>query len=480
VKVVFVSSEVAPFAKTGGLADVCAALPTVLAEMGHEISVVTPLYATTPRSGLTRLFEGLPVPQGSDRIHADVWEGRLGKARVFLLDPPGFFERPFLYGPASGEYADNPYRFAFLSRGALALAEELGLTPDVFHAHDWQTGLLPLYLRRNLSESPLQHAATVFTVHNLGYQGNFPPEVLIPLSLGTDLWGPEGIEFYGSVSFLKSGILFADRLSTVSPTYAREIQTPEFGHGLDGFVRAYEGKLRGILNGIDAQTWNPIADPNIPAPFSEGDLSGKRICKARFQEAMGLPRRPQTPLVTIVSRLVEQKGWDLFADIANAFLEDDVQLTVLGTGTPTLEGFFRSLETRYPHQVAVRLGFDEGQAHRAQAGADLLLMPSRYEPCGLTQMYALRYGTVPVVRATGGLRDSIVDVDLHPLAGTGFQFEGYDSRALLARLRHALSLYRNRAQWERVVRRGMAQDFSWKRAATEYTDLYEAAVRERP
>jgi starch synthase len=480
LKIVFATSEVTPYSKTGGLADVSAALPKALGRLGHATWVVTPLYAGIDRGRLARRLDGLLVPMGADRVHADVWEDRAAEIPVFFVDQPGLYERPFLYGPPEGEYGDNAYRYAFLSRAALEIASALGLAPDVFHAHDWQTGLIPLFLRRHLGGHPLAAAATVFTIHNLGYQGLFGRDVFDVLGLGADLWHWQGIEFHGLASLLKAGILFADRLTTVSPSYAREIQGPEMGHGLDGILRERADRLHGILNGIDADAWDPAHDPHLVQRYSAEDLSGKRACKAALQREVGLPERADVPLVAIVSRLVAQKGWDLFAAIADSFLVEEVQLAVIGTGSPHFEGFFRSLATRYPGRASVRVGFDEAAAHRMEAGADLFLMPSRYEPCGLSQMYSLRYGTLPVVRATGGLEDTVVDLDEDPLRGNGFKFRGYDPGALLEALRRALTRYRDRPAWEAVVRRAMALDFSWARAAREYVKVYEMAIEGRP
>jgi starch synthase len=479
LNVVFVTPEIAPFSKTGGLADVSAALPQALGRLGHRVWIVTPLYQGVKRSELRRRVAGLEVLLGGDRLLADVWEASDGSVTTLLLDPPGFFERTYLYGPPEGEYSDNAYRFAFLARGAIEVCTTLGIAADVFHAHDWQGGLVPLYLRRDLADGPLGGAACVFTIHNMGYQGLFPREVLEILDLGDDLWSPASLEFWGRLSYLKAGILFADRLSTVSPTYAQEIQTPEFGCGLEGLVRARAPVLEGILNGIDVESWDPARDPHLSAAFDASSLGGKAACKAALQRRLGLQSTPRTPLVVTISRLVAQKGWDLFAPIADPFLAEDVQLAVLGTGAPHFEGFFRGLEARYPGRVAATIGFDEALAHQMEAGADLFLMPSWYEPCGLNQMYSQRYGTLPIVRPTGGLEDTVVDVDEDPPHGTGFKFRHPWPGALLDTLRRALGRYRDRDAWREIMRRAMAIDFSWERAARAYARLYDQAIEDR-
>jgi starch synthase len=484
VKVVFVSAEVAPWSKSGGLADVAGSLPQALAALGVDVTVVTPLYQTTDRTHLVRRLSGLGVPLGGDRLHADIWEGRAGGTRVLFLDPPGFFERPFLYGPPGAEYADNSFRFAFLARGALEVALALDLAPDLFHANDWHTGLLPILLRRHLAWTRIGSAATVFTVHNLGYQGLFPAEVIDVLDLGADLHAPSGLEFYGRASYLKAGLLFADAITTVSPTYAKEIQTAEHGHGMDGVVRVRAASLSGILNGIDMSAWDPATDTHLPARYDAADLRGKRTCKRALCVDLGLDAarfapalERGAPLFAIVSRLAWQKGWDLLEPVIDDLLADlRAGLVVVGTGEPRYEHFFREVALRYPSQVAVRIGFDEGLAHRIEAGADMLLMPSRYEPCGLNQMYSLRYGTIPVVHATGGLEDTVVDDDEAPSGGTGFKFRVHTPEAFAAACERALVAYGDEAAWVARMRRAMAGDFSWQRAAREYKALYERVV----
>jgi starch synthase len=374
--------------------------------------------------------------------------------------------------PRPHDYPDNAERFAHLSRAALALPAALGLRPSIVHANDWQSGLCPYLLRHEHGQDPaLAGARTVFTIHNLAYQGVFPKQVLPFLGLPWDVFRLDAMEFFDRVSFLKAGLSFADALTTVSPTYAREILTPDGGAGLDPVLRHRRHALHGILNGIDVGEWDPARDPHLPAHYSARDLTGKGVCKASLQRELGLPVRPDVPLVAMVSRLVDQKGLDLVVGALGQLVTREVQLAVLGAGSPAYEDAFRSAAAAQPSQVAARIGFDEGLAHRLEAGADLFLMPSRFEPCGLNQMYSLRYGTVPVVRAVGGLEDTVEDYDGWT-RGTGFKFREYTREALLLAVRRALDTYRDRRAWRALVLRGMVQDFSWGRSARAYEALY--------
>ena len=484
MNVVFATSEVAPWSKSGGLADVSSALPIALAALGVRMTVVTPLYQGIDRAPMERIARGLGVPLGGDRMHADVWHLRSHGVDWLFLDPPGFFERPYLYGPPGGEYNDNAFRFAFLARGALEVALEQDLRPDVFHANDWHTGLLPLLLRRHLAHTPLGRARTIFTIHNLGYQGLFQPELIELLGLGADLRASHALELEGRLSYLKTGLAASDVLTTVSPTYAKEIQTHAFGHGLDDVMRARAEVLHGILNGIDTHAWDPAHDSHLPAHFHAHDLRGKRECKTALRAELGFPPQDidarRTPLLAIVSRLAWQKGWDLLEPVADALLYDSpLEIVVLGSGEARYEAFFTSLQARHPERVRVRVGgFDEALSHRIEAGADMLLMPSHYEPCGLNQMYSLRYGTIPIVRATGGLEDTVHDLDDEPARGTGFKFREASADNLRAAVQRALRLYATEDPWTALMRRAMAADFSWDRAAQKYLALYAIGTSE--
>jgi starch synthase len=387
------------------------------------------------------------------------------------LDCPPLFDRTGIYGDRNGEYPDNHVRFSLLNRAALEIARHIFKT-DMFHCHDWQAGLLAPYLRALDGDPTFFGVKTVLTIHNLGYQGIFPAAALGDLGLDRSLFHPGGLEFYGNVSFLKAGIVWSDAITTVSPTYAKEIQTPEYGAGLDGVLRSRADKVTGILNGVDYREWDPRNDPYIAAAFSVDDLAGKAACKRALLQQM-FPNSQddaERPLIGIVSRLAGQKGFDLFIEIAAEVMEEDVAFAALGSGEAALENAFRGFAEQWPGRFGVRIGYDNALAHRIEAGADMFLMPSRYEPSGLNQMYSLRYGTVPIVRATGGLEDSI---DGSIEEGTGFKFEGTSPEALLAAIRTALTEWRNRDAWVRRMRRGMAKDFSWGASAGRYQELYQ-------
>ncbi|HSV05246.1 MAG TPA: glycogen synthase GlgA [Candidatus Binatus sp.] len=475
MRVVMFAPEVHPYAKTGGLADVLAALPPALTRMGVEVSVCLPAYRTALRA-----LGPLPV---SHQVHAPV-SSRMEPAEIlavpdapvptFLVRADRFFDRDGLYGVDGQDYGDNAERFAFFCRAALEWLRHVLPAPDVLHLHDWQTALISAFLRTTEDHYPeLAATRTVVTVHNLAYQGRFPAADWHLLNLDPRHFVPDGLEFYGDISYLKAGLLFADAITTVSPRYAEEIRTPSFGAGLDGVLRLRADRLRGILNGVDDAVWNPATDPLIPARYDRESLAGKRRCKAALQHELGLTMGPEPTLLAVVSRLVEQKGLDLLVAVLPELLETRaVQFAALGSGEPRYEEMLTDLAERFPGQVGVRIGFDEGLAHRIEAGADVFLMPSRFEPCGLNQLYSLRYGTVPVVHATGGLDDTVVEFDPETGVGTGFKFTPFTPEAFLAALRRALDTRREAPAWQRLITSGMAQDFSWSRAAREYARLY--------
>ena len=482
LKVLFVSSEVAPFAKTGGLGDVSGVLPRALRRRGIDVRVVMPLYAGMRWDALERLEGTLEVPMWWGRARAAVRLGRLpdGDVPIYFLEYNRYFDRPFFYGPPGEGYGDNIERFTFLSRGALELAKVIGFLPDVVHANDWQTALLPVYVNTVEWAQPLHGAATVYTIHNLLHQGVSDGGAMFVTGLGREHYHPGEFEHFGTLNLTKAALHHATLLSTVSPTYAREIQTPEAGCGLDGVLRGRQADLFGILNGIDVEAWNPATDRHIAARYTAESMEGKQACKAALQAAAGLAVDPRIPLFGVIGRLTYQKGFDVLAHCMDRVLSWDAQMVLLGTGDGDGEEFFRSLSARRPDKFKAWLAFDEGLAHRIEAGADFFVMPSRFEPCGLNQMYSLRYGTLPVARATGGLVDTVQGYQEATGDGTGFLFGDLSPGALADTIGWALSTWFDRpAHVEAMRRRAMSQDFSWDRAAASYERLYLEAYRRR-
>jgi starch synthase len=502
LNVLFVASEVVPFAKTGGLADVAGALPLALASRGHDVRVVLPLYRAAMRYVVgavgapgksptippaRRHPAPLGVPLGDGVRWASVWETRLdplGLAsspagpphplpRAYLLEHNALFDRGGIYGDSSGDFGDNLLRFAFLSRGALRLCAALEFWPDVIHMHDWQTALVPIYLNTLERGTPLERAASVLTIHNLGYQGWFGKEQLPLTGLGWDQFHRGNLEAFDRVNLLKGGIYNATLISTVSPRYAQEIQTRDGGEGLDGVLRDRGGDVIGILNGIDDAVWNPEADRYIAASYSADDLSGKRACKAALQREMGLAEDPGVPLIGVVSRLAGQKGIDVIAEALGEILSLGVQVVILGSGERWAEDLFTRMSAQSDRFRAF-IGLNEGLAHRIEAGADLFLMPSRYEPCGLNQLYSQRYGTLPIVRAVGGLDDT-VDSNV-----TGFKFEELSAESLAQTVAWAVHTYRNDPAYFRSMQlRAMKKPLGWSHASRQYEALYRMAIANR-
>ena len=473
MRILFVASEVAPFSKTGGLGDVAGALPAALAARGHELVVVTPRYGSVDREKHGLEPSGLSVRARGES--AALLSGRVGQARVTLLEHERFYgSRGSPYQEHGRDYPDNAQRYAFLSRAALEVPRVIGFEPDIVHLHDWQAALAAWMTRHEYAhEAWTQHSRIVYTIHNLAYQGVFPKDVTPAVGLPWDVFRYEAMEFYDRLNFMKAGLVFADAITTVSPNYAREILTPEHGCSLDAVLRHRARDLTGILNGIDDVEWDPSRDPNLAASYSRTDLSGKAACKAALQRELGLPVRREVPVVAMVGRLAEQKGVDLVAAALPEVLRMEAQLAVLGSGRRDYEEIFQRAARAHPDRVAVRVGFDEGLAHRIEAGADVFLMPSRFEPCGLNQMYSLRYGTVPVVRAVGGLEDSVEDFDGFR-SGTGFKFRDYHPAAMVTAVRRALDVYRDAPAWRGLVERGMAEDNSWRHSAERYERLFES------
>jgi len=474
MKILFVSSEAYPLVKTGGLADVAGALPKALSGLGEDVRLLLPAYPEARekmqvKGRAVRL--GDPLGTGETRLLPGLMPD--SGVKVWLLDCPEMFDRtggPYI-GPDGQDWPDNHLRFALLARAAAMIGiggAMMGWQPDVIHANDWQTGLVPVYLEQWGDPVP----PCVVTIHNIHYQGIFGAEVMARIGLDHQHFSLDGLEFHGNVSFLKAGLVFANRLTTVSPTYAREIQAPSHGQGLDGVIRARALDLRGVLNGVDYEIWNPENDPAIPARYSAARLGGKVRAKKALQQRFGLPANADAPLLGFVGRLAEQKGVDLLLDALPTALEAGYQLVIVGTGDPLLEARCRAAVAAHPDQVAAELTYDEELAHLVQAGSDLFAVPSRFEPCGLTQLYALRYGTLPVVRRTGGLADTVRDAG-DPDGGTGFVFDNVSAGDLAGALLRARDLFTAPKLWREIQKRGMSMDYSWGRAAQSYRELYQ-------
>ena len=469
-KILMVASEAVPFAKSGGLGDVVGALPPALLARGDEVAVVVPRYGTVPLSGAQRVHENLTVWLGSSAYRTDVYVVTERGVPFLLVDCPSLYDRDGLYASDGDDYPDNHIRFAVLCRAALEIVRYL-FRPRIIHCHDWQACLVAPCLRHIFANDPIfLGMRTLLTIHNLGYQGRFGRDTLAQMGLDDSLYRSDALEFHGDINLLKGGIEFADAINTVSKGHAREIQTAEYGFGLDDRLRARSSVLTGIPNGADYTEWNPETDSLIAASYSPEDLSGKRVCKRDLLEEYGLPADElDRPVIGIVSRLAVQKGSDLIAEILDELVSEDLFLVALGTGEARLEDRFRDLAAEHPGNVGVRIGYDNRLAHKIEAGADMFMMPSRYEPRGLSQIYSLRYGTPPIVRATGGLDDTIE-------ATTGFKFQEATSEALLEAVRAALRAFRDRTGWETMMRCGMAADYSWEASAEEYSRLYEKLV----
>ncbi len=475
----------APFAKTGGLADVAGALPLELNRAGIDVRVAMPGYgsANYGEQELTTVLPHMDVSLGPNRFSANVTAGTLpgSDVPIYFINNPDFFNRLGLYQEDGKDYPDNPRRFAFFCKVVAWLIKGLGWTPDVIHCNDWQTALLPVMLATEpgMADDPdLSKVATLFTIHNMAYQGNFDRVIMADLGLSPQLYSPTALEYYTAVNFMKGGILFSTKLSTVSPTYAREIQTSEYGCGLDGVLRGRSADLTGILNGIDYNAWNPETDTHLSAPYSATNLAGKAQCKRELQRQLGLKDAPDTPLLVMISRLDPQKGFDLLIPLLPQIMQMPVQLAILGTGRADYESQLSEAAKARPGQMAVTLKFDNGLAHQMEAGGDIFLMPSRFEPCGLNQLYSLRYGTLPLVRRTGGLADSVEPMAPNGRWGTGFTFDSYTAPQFMTTLRQALALYNRPELFKAAQVRAMQKDFSWQNSAREYLKIYDQCASE--
>lgn len=477
MRIAFLASEASPFAKTGGLADVIGTLPLALERSGHDLSLIVPAHRSVLAGGYPLENGAMAVPFGDRLQDFAVQQTQIGKSiAVFFVRADRYFDREFLYGTAQSDYPDNAERFVFFCRAALEVLRQH--PPEILHAHDWQAALAIFFLRAQPERYPeLAQVKTVFTVHNLGFQGLFDSALWPLLDLDRSWFNPKHLEFYGKINFLKSALVLSHKITTVSPSYAREIMTPEQGFGLDGVLRERAADVVGILNGIDYDEWNPQSDGAIATHYDVNKLAGKARCKEDLQQAYGLPERRDVPLIGVVSRLTAQKGFDLVEAIWPRLMNWPLQFVLLGSGEVRFVEFFRRAATFYPDKVAIRIGFDEKLAHRIEAGADIFLMPSLYEPCGLNQMFSLRYGTIPLVRAVGGLNDSVENYDETNNCGTGFSFLPYQADALFDAVERALHLFANQRAWTALMRRAMKIDHSWDRSAAAYRALYQDLVR---
>jgi starch synthase len=484
LRVLICSSEAAPYAKTGGLADVSAALPEALQQLGCDVRLFLPLHRCVREvAGPMRLRAGgIPLEIGARSYHGNLWEATSASGiPVYFLEKPEFFDRTGLYGTPDGDYEDNADRFIAFSQAVLPLCKHLGWFPSILHSHDWQAALVSAYWFHQWRYDPdFALSGTVFTIHNLAYQGIFPASHFALTHLPPHAFSVDGMEFWDNCSFLKAGLVFSDFLTTVSPRYSQEIQTPDLGCGLDGVLRNRRSDLTGILNGVDYLVWDPATDPYIPAHYSGVCPGGKKLCKERLLAELGFSKTSTNhPLLGMINRLVPQKGVDLLRDTLDDLLALNVTMAVLGAGDAETQAWLQAKADQFPGKLQVRFGFDEGLAHKIEAGADIFLMPSHFEPCGLNQMYSLRYGTIPVVHATGGLDDSIVDVMLNPQTGTGFKFYQYTPFDFLYTTRCALELYQQTEAWSQLQRRAMAEDFSWQRSARSYRQIYQQVLERR-
>jgi starch synthase len=479
--IAFAASECVPFSKTGGLADVVGALPRALAAAGHQISVYVPRYRQTKLKDAETAVRSITVPFDDHyRFCSVVTGGNHSGIHFYFVDYPPFFDREGLYGTSAGDYPDNAERYSLFSRAVLEASKILGV-PHVFHCHDWQSALIPVLLRTQYAEDPaFREVGTVFTIHNMGYQGLFSPDILPLLMLPWDLFAMSKMEFFGQVNFLKGALVYSDFITTVSRKYGQEIQTAEFGFGLEGVLRDRAATVAGILNGVDYEEWSPQTDKYTVAKYSPEDLSGKAKCKQDLLATFGISNANlKLPVIGIVSRFAAQKGFDLIAQIMDRLAREEMIVVALGNGDKQYEEMFLRLQKQFPQKIAVKVAYDNAVAHKIEAGSDMFLMPSKYEPCGLNQIYSLKYGTVPIVRATGGLDDTIEPWDARTGKGSGFKFSEYSGEALLLTIKEALRAFRDQASWQMLMRNGMNKDFSWNASAKEYIRIYERVRQAR-
>ena len=474
--VVIAASEAVPFAKTGGLADVAGSLPAALKRLGCRVIVFVPYYREVAQKGLEIEDTGLTVPvnMGRRTVMARVLLGHEHGVPFYFIRRDEYFDREYLYGTPEGDYFDNLERFTFFSRAVLEVIKARRLSPDIIHCNDWQTGLIPAYLKDIYREEPVfSKTATVLTVHNIAYQGQFPASFYDITGLGLYLFNPEGLEFWGNLNLLKAGIVFADAITTVSRGYCSEIQTPEYGYGLEGVLSKRKNDLTGILNGVDYAEWDPATDKLIPANFTASDLPGKSVCRRKLLKEFGLKAKASRPVIGMVTRLAGQKGIDILAEAIPELMALDIAMVILGSGDRSYQELLAGLARRYPEKLSVKIAFNGGLSHLVEAGSDMFLMPSKYEPCGLNQIYSLKYGTVPVVRATGGLDDTVRDFSEE--GANGFKFKEYLAEALAEKVKEAVRVFSDKKAWAELQMSGMKEDFSWDDAAKRYIEVYGQA-----
>jgi len=480
LSVIYVSPEVSPYAKSGELADVASSLPKYLSSLGMEVSIFMPKYRRPEIESLPMelAMRELPVPLGEQKVKAGIYKSEQGKYDIYFVDNPIYFWRDGIYGVGEGEYLDNDERFIFFSRAVLEFLLKAEMHADIIHCNSWPTAIIPVLLKTLYShKAHFKNMATVFTLHNIAYQGEFPPETLALTGLSWNYFNPAQLSLNGKFNFLKAGVIFSDILTTVSSAYRREIQTEKYGFGLEKILKERREVFFGIRNGIDCEEWNPKTDPYLAANYSAANLEGKKECKLDLLKEFRLPLSIETPLLGIASYLSSQKGFDILLEAVPELMEMDVALLVLGKGDEKYENLFFNIQKQYKQKIGIRFEINPALAHKVVAGADVFLIPSLYEPCGLNQMCSFRYGTVPVVRATGGLSETVKPFNPSTLKGNGFIFKEFSSQALLESLKEALGCYHKPNLWEKIIQEGLREDVSWEAAARKYARLYLDALQ---
>lgn len=480
LKIIIAASEAVPFAKTGGLADVAGTLPKELESLGCDVSVILPYYQMVKKSRKTIKDTGknITVSIGEKLVEGRIHTSKLGKnVTVYLIEKDEYFNRPDLYRTSDGDHIDNSERFIFYSKAVLEVAKTFNIKADVIHCNDWQTGLIPLLLKTKEQSNPFfENTVSLFTIHNLAYQGLFWHLDMPMTNLSWNVFTPEGIEFYGKINLMKSGIVFSDIINTVSKKYSKEIQTKEFGCRLEGILKKRSSDLYGILNGVDYDVWNPEKDKLIKTKYSHSNMKGKKTCREDLLKTFGLKDKKGTPIISMISRIADQKGFDLIAEKIDALMKLDLFFILLGTGDEKYNDLFRKISKKYPDKTGIKIDFNNKLAHKIEAGSDFFLMPSKYEPAGLNQLYSLKYGTIPIVRATGGLDDTIKSFSVKTKKGNGFKFAAYSSNSMLTKIKEAIKVYKTK-DMDKLISNAMKEDFSWNKSAKEYVKLYSKAIK---